>query len=126
MGALRTVALARAVLREAGVSASLKDLRRHLKVEGSYLGKGYGFPCQAGDRATTLASEEGLVIEPTYTAKAFAAALDRVTVGDHRHVLYWHTFSSAPLQPLLAEAPSFSELPAGLRSLLKIVRKPSA
>ncbi len=126
MGPVRTLALARAVLDKAGVSARLGDLRRHLKVDGSYLGKGYGFPCEAGDRATTLASQEGLVIEPTYTAKAFAAALDRVTVGEHRHVLYWHTFSSAPLQPLLVGAPSFSELPAGLRSLLTIVRKPSA
>jgi 1-aminocyclopropane-1-carboxylate deaminase/D-cysteine desulfhydrase-like pyridoxal-dependent ACC family enzyme len=127
-GALSTRMLASAVLRRARPTCSRaklgawsSDLGRRLRVAGGYLGRGYGLSTEAGDRATKLASEQGLVLEPTYTAKAFAAALDRVTEGAFKRVLFWHTFSSAPLQPILAGAPGISELPTALRTLL--VRK---
>jgi 1-aminocyclopropane-1-carboxylate deaminase/D-cysteine desulfhydrase-like pyridoxal-dependent ACC family enzyme len=120
-----TLNLARAVLRRRRPELSREkrrvlhaELHARLCVEGRYLGRGYGFPTPAGERAHKLAAEQGLVLEPTYTAKAFAAALDRVTQGGFKRVLFWHTFSSAPLQPLLAGAPSASELPAALMALL--------
>lgn len=81
----------------------------------AYLGKGYGEPTPEGERATALAAEHGITLDPTYTAKAFAAALDVVRMGDHPTVLYWHTLSSAPMEPLVSKR----ELPAELRSLLK-------
>jgi hypothetical protein len=60
----------------------------------------------------------GIALDPTYTAKAFAAALDRVDAGGVKTVLYWHTLSSAPMAPLLEGAPAEAQLDAGVRGLL--------
>ncbi|MEO6599679.1 MAG: pyridoxal-phosphate dependent enzyme [Polyangiaceae bacterium] len=88
-----------------------------LEVERRYLGAGYGYATAAGDRATQSAARLGLVLDATYTAKAFAAALDRITLGVERHILFWHTLSSAPLAPLLRGAPLESELDPSVRRL---------
>jgi len=82
-------------------------------VEHGFFGEGYGQPSQAGNDAMSLAREHGgLGLDPTYTAKAFAAALasargtpDVVPTHRRRRVLYWHTLSSAPMTPLLAGGP---------------------
>jgi len=62
-----------------------------LTVDGRWFGRGYGHPTSAGDEATGRAGELGLAVEPTYTAKAFAAALDRVAEG--RRVVFVQTFA---------------------------------
>jgi 1-aminocyclopropane-1-carboxylate deaminase/D-cysteine desulfhydrase-like pyridoxal-dependent ACC family enzyme len=116
VGRLRTLALARAAVRYLGAGRSVPQMNE-LEVDPTYLGAGYGHPTPWGTRATELASGEGLMVEPTYTAKAFAAALDRVSRGGIRRVLFWHTFSSAPLEPLLARAPAAEELPSALQAL---------
>ncbi len=51
--------------------------RPRLRIDGRWFGEGYGHPIPAGESATARAAELGLALEPTYTAKAFAAALDR-------------------------------------------------
>jgi 1-aminocyclopropane-1-carboxylate deaminase/D-cysteine desulfhydrase-like pyridoxal-dependent ACC family enzyme len=117
IGGGRTLALARATVRRLGARIPLKIMRQNLEVDARYLGAGYGHPTPWGARATELASGEGLMLEPTYTAKAFAAALDRVARGGSKRVLFWHTFSSVPLEPLLARAPTGEELPPALRAL---------
>lgn len=73
-----------------------------LRVERRYLGAGYGQATPESDRASSEAAQHGLTLDTTYTAKAFAAALDRVAEGRDQNVLFWHTLSSAPLLPLLA------------------------
>jgi 1-aminocyclopropane-1-carboxylate deaminase/D-cysteine desulfhydrase-like pyridoxal-dependent ACC family enzyme len=86
---------------------------RRFRVEHGFFGSGYGQPSREGAEATALARELGqLTLDPTYTSKAFAAALAsaRTTaeVGPphrRRRVLYWHTLSSAPMAPLLEGAP---------------------
>jgi len=100
-----------------------------LEIEGRYVGAGYGHASVSGDAASQLARSFGLVLEPTYTAKAFAAALDRVRTpdggGERRKLrlhqrqtyLYWHTLSSVPLTTLLAGAPL--TLPNELAHLLR-------
>ena len=89
-----------AVLRslEAGTAAVLSFggwVPRHtrLAIDGRWFGSGYGSPTKAGDHATVAAAELGLALEPTYTAKAFAAALDRTRRGER--VLFVQTFSGA-------------------------------
>lgn len=94
------------------VSARLEQTR-------AYLGRGYGFATPEGERATELAEQVGLTLDPTYTAKAFAAALDRVASGRERTIVYWHTLSSAPMAPLLARAPSERALPPKVRRLAR-------
>jgi 1-aminocyclopropane-1-carboxylate deaminase/D-cysteine desulfhydrase-like pyridoxal-dependent ACC family enzyme len=121
--AFRARRLARACLRASGVkdgeSARSADrsapgargwLDRRLSIDRRWLGPGYGFPTDAGARATDDAARAGLVLDPTYTAKTFAAALERVEglrdSGSPKTVLYWHTLSSAPVAPLLEGAPA--------------------
>jgi D-cysteine desulfhydrase len=60
-------------------------------IEGSYFGEGYGHPTIAGEQATETAAAFGLAVEPTYTAKAFAAALDRWRAG--RRVVFVQTYA---------------------------------
>ncbi len=116
-GGARTTALAIAAARRSGLDAGSIAIARRLEVDGSWLGRGYGWPTQSGDEATARAGEAGLALDPTYTAKTFAAALALVERGAARRVLYWHTLSSAPLEPLLAGAPSEAELPSELARL---------
>ncbi|MDQ1426859.1 MAG: D-cysteine desulfhydrase [Acidimicrobiaceae bacterium] len=55
-------------------------------------GGGFGVPSDAGERARLLAhATEGLVLDPVYSAKAFAVVLDLVTGGFTRPIVFWHT-----------------------------------
>jgi len=99
------------------VSAGLRAAKR-LDVEGKWIGRGYGHPTDEGRAATETASGLGLVLDPTYTAKAFACALATARSSDARgEVLYWHTLSTAPLAPLLGDAQL--ELPHAVAGLLR-------
>ena len=90
-----------------------------LTVDTRFLGAGYGHASSAGGDAAAVAARDvaGLALDPTYTAKAFASALWHVRARRARHVLYWHTLSSAPMGPLLDGAPALSELDPALRRL---------
>ncbi|HYL22340.1 MAG TPA: pyridoxal-phosphate dependent enzyme [Gemmatimonadales bacterium] len=57
------------------------------------LGRGYGWPTVDGEAAARLAARHGLVLDPTYGAKAFAFLLRRATGNVHR-VVFWHTFAA--------------------------------
>jgi D-cysteine desulfhydrase len=99
---------------EAGAAA------RRLILEARFRGPAYGHPTEAGDRAT--ASWRAVVtdapLDATYTAKAFAAALDLARTGEHPHLVYWHTLSSSPMAPLLERSLDEEHLPPPLRRLL--------
>jgi 1-aminocyclopropane-1-carboxylate deaminase/D-cysteine desulfhydrase-like pyridoxal-dependent ACC family enzyme len=102
---------------------------RTLCIDGRFVGKGYGHRSELGDRASELARSFGLDLEPTYTAKAFAAALSwvgtamqpqdpcKLRLHQRRTYLYWHTLSSAPMTALLDGAPE--TLPSELAELLR-------
>jgi D-cysteine desulfhydrase len=64
-------------------------------VESTYVGRGYAVPTSEGTAAIKhLARTEGLLLDPTYTAKAFAGFLDLHEVGhfgDDEPVVFWHT-----------------------------------
>lgn len=65
-----------------------------------FFGTGYGMPTAAGSNAYHLMKDkEGILLDPTYTAKTFAAAL--AYCRDHNRnsgpVLYWHTYNSVDL-----------------------------
>ena len=68
-------------------------LPRHgnIAIERGYFGEGYGHPSAAGERAIEDGGALGLALEPTYTAKAFAAALDRWRSG--RRVVFIQTYA---------------------------------
>ena len=101
---------------------------RSLEIENAFVGRGYGHPSERAEPALAIARSFGLALEPTYTAKAFAAALARTSAAargaarsklrlHQRHTyLYWHTLSSVPLTALLTGAPE--ALPNELAHLL--------
>lgn len=99
---LRTALLARRVLARrapgrhgAGATIALRDV----ELVFDQLGEGYGAPTAAGDEATSLFALDGVALDPTYTAKAAAAALALARRGRARRVLFWHTLSSARHEP---------------------------
>ena len=80
---------------EAGTAALLalggwRPRPANLRVAREWFGGTYGRPTRAGDEATRIAHEMDLQLEPTYTAKAFAAALDQL--GRGRRVAFIQTF----------------------------------
>jgi D-cysteine desulfhydrase len=116
---LASLWLARGVLQRRGVEP--RGLSARFLVTGSELGEGYGFPTESGERAARLARLAGIETEPTYTAKALAHALklvERAPAGRRTKILYWHTLSAAPLEPLLSRAPALAALPTRIRRLL--------
>ncbi len=107
-------------------AASLGQLRRagesiprfrfdpsEIEIERGYLGEGYGIPTSAGEEASRLAREvEGIELEPTYTAKTFAAFLDAARSGRYGdRLLFWNTFSSIDPQVGIERLPDPCELP---------------
>jgi 1-aminocyclopropane-1-carboxylate deaminase/D-cysteine desulfhydrase-like pyridoxal-dependent ACC family enzyme len=86
-----------------------------LEVDRRWLGRGYAYPTPEGDAAMREAARAGILLDATYTAKAFACALDLSRRKDER-VLYWHTLSTAPMEPLLADA---KELPPNVARLFR-------
>ena len=115
-------------LRRHDQSASLLDALRVLQLDARFIGRGYGYPSDDVARVTELARSFGLAVEPTYTAKAFAAAtrwaattrddnqLGKLRLHERLSYLYWHTLSAVPLDALLAGAPD--TLPSELARLL--------
>lgn len=64
-------------------------------IEFTYVGERYGQPSQAGNMAMRkLAASEGLLLDPVYTAKAFAGLLDLSQSGQLGHnepIIFLHT-----------------------------------
>ena len=86
-----------------------------------YLGGGYGTPTRAVSEAYHLMREkEGITLDPTYTAKTFAAVLDycRNHQADRGPVLYWHTYNSVDLS-IQADAFNRRDLPEPLQALIE-------
>ena len=94
-------------------------LLERLEHDRSYLGKGYGHATAQSVQALEQGKQLGLTLEHTYTAKAFAAALDLVRRGTARNVLFWQTLSSAPMAPLLEGAPPEAAIDPRLKRLAR-------
>lgn len=95
--------------------------RLRVVIDRRFLGAGYAYPTPEGAEATRVASDlAGLPLDPTYTAKTFACALWFARARRARHILYWHTLSSAPMAPLLGGAHAVTEedIPRELRALI--------
>jgi 1-aminocyclopropane-1-carboxylate deaminase/D-cysteine desulfhydrase-like pyridoxal-dependent ACC family enzyme len=103
-----------------GAPGARGDVGRRLAFTTRFIGPGYGRASPDTGLAQETADRCGLALDPTYTAKAFAAALAECDnpLDPRSVVLFWHTLSSAPLAPLLRHAPSESDLSTPLRDLL--------
>ncbi|HEY3497892.1 MAG TPA: pyridoxal-phosphate dependent enzyme [Polyangiaceae bacterium] len=113
--------LASAAVRANGARVSAAELSARLELDSGAIGDGYGCATDEAERARAFARQEhNLELDLTYTAKAFARALALAAKppAGVRTVLYWHTLSARPLEPLLDGAPSLDELQPSLRRLL--------
>lgn len=96
--------------RIAGVAADL------YRIDEDELGDGYGMPTPRARDAMRLGEQHDLHLDATYTGKTFAAVTRLLRDGECERVLYLHTLSSAPLAPLMKDAPS---IPHRLDRLLR-------
>lgn len=86
-----------------------------IHLDAHQFGEGYGRSTPAGDAARDLAASEGLALDETYTGKAFACLLREAGASSDggtrrgQRLLYWHTLSSASLDPFLKDAPEAPE-----------------
>jgi 1-aminocyclopropane-1-carboxylate deaminase/D-cysteine desulfhydrase-like pyridoxal-dependent ACC family enzyme len=114
-----------------GSGARIAAVARRIRLDGSRIGRGYGYPTEDGERATDIAGRAGLVLDPTYTAKAFARALTSAGAegfspdpsgrrsGRPPATLYWHTLSARPLAPLVKPVGGSERVHGLARSLLR-------
>lgn len=75
----------------------LQEAMALINIDSAQYGRGYGVPTKQSNQAHAQAPSNGLVVDPTYTAKALAVALG--SRPDAR-ILYWHTLSSATQKPV--------------------------
>lgn len=95
--------LAASVLRSLGgdIVERRRIPRELLLVDHGFFGQGYGMPTPEGrEAARMIEAEEGICLDPTYTAKTCACLLARAGEGCWRgkNVLYWHTLNTVPLE----------------------------
>jgi len=86
-----------------------------------YIGDGYGFPTPEGNQARHIAKEnEALLLDPTYTAKTFAAVLDycRGPGKNSGPLLYWNTYNSMDLSNQAASV-DYRKLPQSLQTFIE-------
>jgi len=86
-----------------------------------YFGSGYGAPTRVGGEAYHLMqAKEGIALDPTYTAKTFAAVLDycRNHQANRGPVLYWHTYNSVDLSNQAGEV-NYRDLPESLQAFIE-------
>jgi 1-aminocyclopropane-1-carboxylate deaminase/D-cysteine desulfhydrase-like pyridoxal-dependent ACC family enzyme len=99
------------VVELAAALATVRGLARipeaAIVLDDSELGPGYGVATAAADAATSLlATTEGILVDPIYTAKALAGLIARVRSGelDGTTVVFWHAGGTPGLFEPLADA----------------------
>jgi D-cysteine desulfhydrase len=93
--------------------------RSRLRVLGGYLGKRYAVPTEASSAARDVGASLGVPLDPTYTAKAFAAFLDAAASPAYRdkRLLFLATYDERMPDELL-EGVTPDALPRPLRRYL--------
>jgi 1-aminocyclopropane-1-carboxylate deaminase/D-cysteine desulfhydrase-like pyridoxal-dependent ACC family enzyme len=73
-----------------------------------HIGAGYGHPPPTADADARRLAGAGLVLDPTYTAKAAADVLACLDAGRGGAHLLWHTLAPEPPRPDHLDAPELS------------------
>ncbi|MGE0786320.1 MAG: 1-aminocyclopropane-1-carboxylate deaminase/D-cysteine desulfhydrase [Sandaracinaceae bacterium] len=93
--------------------ADVGDLSARFELDAREAAPGYARASAAGERATRIAAEHGLALDPTYTAKAFAALLRRAPAHRGERVLFWNTYDAREVD---VGAATVGDLPPRLRA----------
>ena len=93
------LALARATAAHLELATEVEA--RHVEVNCDYVGEGYGIPTEATLEAIrVLAEQEGILLDPVYSAKGMAGLIDLVGKGefaDAENIVFLHTGGSQAL-----------------------------
>jgi len=84
--------MANEVLKILGISNRINE--NEVIIDAGYIGEGYEKPSEASTSAIReLAIEEGIILDPVYTGKAFAGFLDYLKreLPQSTNALFWHT-----------------------------------
>jgi 1-aminocyclopropane-1-carboxylate deaminase/D-cysteine desulfhydrase-like pyridoxal-dependent ACC family enzyme len=85
-----------ALLGGAGLRLPSADaVLQRVHVGHGFIGRGYGYETPKGRRAAALFARAGLVLDPTYTAKAAASLFAALEARSSRPHLFWHTLSAS-------------------------------
>jgi D-cysteine desulfhydrase len=90
---------------DASAAVEMRDLSPHLRAEGRFLGRGYGYPTKAGIAALELFRSIGsFELDTTYSAKVVSGFIQAVRDDEPGPLLYWSTRSTAPLPGVSARS----------------------
>ncbi len=102
--ARKTALLLASLTGDRSLAFGMAQLASRFEVDGTQLGRGYGYPTEAGLEAIRVLREsEGFAVDTTYAAKSMAAALARVRAGLPGPLVYWATKSTMPLPEVREE-----------------------
>ena len=77
------------------IGSDIRLTKQHIKVVYGYTGEGYGVVSNLEREAIRLmARNEGIILDPVYTGRAFGGLLDLIRKGAFKRgesVLFWHT-----------------------------------
>ncbi len=119
--ASQTSALLAALVGDASLEMRPAELGATFRLDGDYIGPGYGYATDAGREAMRIwAAHAGHALETTYSGKAAAAVLDALPRA-RGPVVYWSTKSSAPLPEVDPAALSWA--PARMRRWMDDARR---
>jgi 1-aminocyclopropane-1-carboxylate deaminase/D-cysteine desulfhydrase-like pyridoxal-dependent ACC family enzyme len=90
--------------------AALDDDR--IVVDDHYVGRGYALPSAAGRAAMEVGRAHGIELDPTYSAKAFAALMGNATKLEPQVVLFWLTYDARKVKSDRADP---GDLPGSFR-----------
>ncbi|RDV39192.1 pyridoxal-phosphate dependent enzyme [Bradymonadaceae bacterium TMQ3] len=106
------------LIRDAGGPELPKICANDVTLLDDFIGEGYGKETSEGLRVMEMVERHtGLELDPTYTAKTFAALDAHAESLADKRVLYWHTLSGADLSTRIARANIERDLPASYREL---------
>jgi D-cysteine desulfhydrase len=123
--AVRTARLLAELAGEPGLAVDRQALGGMLRVDGRYLGRGYGYATPDGTAAIALWQRKNLfALDSTYSAKAAAGLLDQIGQGNGP-LLFWSTKSTVPLPEV--DRAALGDAPAGMqRWILRAERELAA
>lgn len=87
-----------ALAAEAAAELGLDEAPVDYEIEDGFAGEGYGIATpECLDALRLLASSEGVLLDPTYTAKTMAALIHAARGGAEGPLVFWHTGGAASL-----------------------------
>lgn len=101
--ARKTATLLASLTGDPSLAFPSRRLASRFEVDGSQLGRGYGYATPAGMDAIRLLRDDAIELDTTYSGKSMAAALARVRAGLPGPLLYWATKSTVPLPEVREE-----------------------